>query len=226
MDDPPDPYDDHPSMMGPAPGSSSAAGAAAGSGGGGGIGASSAAVAAVDSDLDQRQALLMGGQGEEGLEAAVKGSDGGGGGGDGVWGPAAAGGGGRAVSLAFPDPASRVFVFEINEVRYGTVRYGTAVTWSMLVFVSGVDRLCVLDTRCAREPSLCYICKVHNGSSAAVATFKTDRRTVDRGSMKRTWNPTREGGTAYCTSADADCNGLPPSGAPQKANAQERLLLG
>ena len=123
VDDPPDPYDDHPSMMGPAPGSSSAAGAAAGSGGGGGIGASSAAVAAVDSDLDQRQALLMGGQGEEGLEAAVKGGDGGGGGGDGVWGAAAAGGGGRAVSLAFPDPASRVFVFEINEVRYGTVRY-------------------------------------------------------------------------------------------------------
>lgn len=123
VDDPPDPYDDHPSMMGPLPASSSAAAGEEASNGGGGGGAPSAAVTAADADLEQRQALLMGGQagggggGGSGVLEAGKTIRDHGGGSAGVWGNAAAGGGGsRGVSLAFPDPASRVFVFEIKEV--------------------------------------------------------------------------------------------------------------
>eukprot|EP00903_Cladosiphon_okamuranus_P016627 g15335.t1 len=105
VDDPPDPYDDHPSLMGPSPASPSAAGVGAI----GGSGRGGASVAAVDADLEQHQALLMGGQGGGALEAGEASRVGG----DVLWGNANAGRGG--ISLAFPDPASRVFVFEINE---------------------------------------------------------------------------------------------------------------
>lgn len=130
VDDPPDPHDDHPSMMeAHSPPFSSA------SAGGGGTAAAAAAAAAAgdapppstslggggggdllsggnDADLEQRQGLLAGGRPGGGAATEAAGGDGGG-----AWGRRTGGGLARGISLAFPDPASRVFVFEINEVR-------------------------------------------------------------------------------------------------------------
>ncbi|CAM9905331.1 unnamed protein product, partial [Ectocarpus fasciculatus] len=127
IDDPPDPYDDHPSMMSSAsPETASAAAAAAdgngtankgdsaaGPRGGGGLSAG------IDDDLEQQEALLL--NAERGGICSASGdagtaSGGGGGGGGNAWGRRReAGDGGGRIPLAFPDPASRVFIFEINE---------------------------------------------------------------------------------------------------------------
>ncbi|CAN0336870.1 unnamed protein product, partial [Ectocarpus sp. 12 AP-2014] len=127
IDDPPDPYDDHPSMM--TTGSpDNASPAATDESGTTNNGASSSSPSAVGprgddlsaglDDLEQQEALLKAERGGIGAARGDGGtaSGGGGGGGGSAWGRqrAADGGGGR-ISLAFPDPASRVFIFEINE---------------------------------------------------------------------------------------------------------------
>lgn len=120
MDDPTDPYDDHPSMMGGSPPSAgtAAAAAAAAAGapgntpGGNNNSNSSGDNNLSDAELEQHQALLMA---EGGAASAEAGEGNGtvGGSGGGVWGRP---GGGGISGLACSDPASRVFVFEINEV--------------------------------------------------------------------------------------------------------------
>lgn len=68
-----------------------------------------------DAELEQHQALLVAEGGAASAEAGEgNGTGGSGGGGGSVWGRPGRGGG--VSGLACPDPASRVFVFEINEV--------------------------------------------------------------------------------------------------------------
>lgn len=101
IDDPPDPYDDHPSMSEPSPLSASTAGGnAMGNGGSGG---------AVDGEgLLEREGLLSAEPGAGGpVAAAAAGGDGGVGAGDDAEG---------GICVVFPDPPSRVFAFEIKQV--------------------------------------------------------------------------------------------------------------
>lgn len=118
IDDPPDPYDDHPSMAGTTSQgvSSVPAGVADRSNRGAPTSQTSGAipVSLSDSKLEQRDRLLMAGNGNtctSSLRTAVDGGT------DGLEGVGVTGGSGEGdISIVFRNRSSRVFAFEMKQV--------------------------------------------------------------------------------------------------------------
>lgn len=104
VDDPPDPYDDHPSMSGPPFASAVPAGGALGNGN-----------RLSDVELEQEGLLMV----EVDRHATGGASDAAENGGGGIGAGGGARGGGGGVGLVFPDPSSRAFMFEIKQVLCG-----------------------------------------------------------------------------------------------------------
>lgn len=111
IDDPPDPYDDHPSMAGSSP-----QGVVDGSSRGAPTSQTSGAipVSLSDSKLEQRNRLLMAGNGNtctSSLRTAVGGET------DGLEDVGVTGGSGEGdISMVFRNRSSRVFAFEMKQV--------------------------------------------------------------------------------------------------------------
>lgn len=103
VDDPPDPYDDHPSMSGPPFASAVHAGGALGNGN---------RLSAVELEQDGLLMVEVDRDANGGVADAAE--NGGGGIGAGAGGGGGIGGGG--AGLIFPDPSSRAFMFEIKQV--------------------------------------------------------------------------------------------------------------